>query len=117
MYKDIRIYLKEIIECMNYAEEFLENTTFEEFINDRKTKDAVVRELEVIGEAVKNLPDDFRDKYPKVPWRKMAGLRDKLIHFYFGIDYEMVWKIVKEDIPETRLSIEKILSELEQTDK
>ena len=74
---------------------YTDNIEFEDFINDDKTKDAVERNFEIIGEAVKNLPADFKSKYPNIPFRQIAGMRDKLIHDYFGIDYEIIWKQFK----------------------
>jgi len=70
-----------------------------------------LRRLEIIGEAVKNIPDDFRAKYPDIPWRQIAGMRDILIHAYFGVELRRVWKVVKEDLPELKLKILKILDE------
>ena len=82
------------------------NLTYEKFINNPVLGRAFVRSLEVIGEAVKKLPIEIREKYPKVPWKNIAGMRDVLIHDYFGIKYEIVWKTVKERIPELRKQIE-----------
>jgi len=71
----------------------------EEFLEDTRTQDAVVRNIEVIGEAVKRLSKDLRQAYPDIPWRTMAGMRDKVIHHYFGVNYDVVWKVATEDIP------------------
>ena len=72
---------------------------FDEFNNDKKTLNAVIRSLEVIGEAVKNTPDSVKTKYPLISWKIMSGMRDKLIHGYFGIDNEILWKTIKTNIP------------------
>ena len=72
-------------------------------------QNAVIRSIEVIGEAVKNLPKDFKSKYAEIPWNKITGMRDKIIHHYFGVDLETVWKVVKENIPELKNNIKKIL--------
>ena len=72
----------------------------------------MLRRLEIIGEAVKNIPDDFRAKYPDIPWRQIAGMRDVLIHAYFGVNLRRVWKVIKEDLPEIKLKILKILDEI-----
>ncbi len=80
------------------------------FLGDETLKRAFVRSLEIIGEAVKQIPDDFRDRYPQVEWRKMAGTRDKLIHDYLGVDYELVWDIVQSKIPDLRRSMEEIIA-------
>ena len=75
-------------------------------------QDGVIRNLEIIGEAVKNLPDDIKKDYPEVEWRKIAGLRDILIHAYFGVDLEVIWDIVKNKVPELKEMVRKILSNL-----
>ncbi len=80
-----------------------------DFLDDETLKRAVVRSLEIIGEATKKLPEDFRIKYPDVNWKNMAGMRDKLIHDYIGIDYAIVWDVIKNKIPELHLQILKIL--------
>lgn len=98
---------------MEAAENFVSDCTFEDFIEGIKTQYAVIRALEIIGEAAKNIPDDVRQKYPAVPWKDLAGIRDKLIHAYFGVDLEVVWLSVKEGIPEAKPVIESLLIELE----
>ncbi len=85
--------------------------TFELFIEDETLKRAVVRALEIVGEATKNLSYDFRQKYHQVPWKFMAGMRDKLIHDYMGVDYRLVFKTAKEDVPELFDYIEQIIKE------
>lgn len=94
--------------------EYIENTSagilLETFLADETMKRAFVRSLEIIGEAVKQLPDDFRDKYPQVEWRKMAGTRDKLIHDYLGVDYELVWDIVQNKMPHLRKAMKEIIA-------
>jgi uncharacterized protein with HEPN domain len=97
---------------MEAAEEFVGNWTFEEFAEDRKTQFAVIRALEIIGEATKNIPSEVREKYPFIPWKDLAGIRDKLIHAYFGVNLKVVWLSVKEGIPETKLDIKRILDEI-----
>jgi len=100
MKRDYRVYLGDILQASRNAPQFVEGLSYEKFIIDRKTISAVVRELEVAGEASKQLPVTMRRKYPQIPWSDMAGMRDKLIHFYFGVDMEIVWETVKARIPE-----------------
>ena len=85
--------------------------TFEDFKNDDKTSSAVVRELEIIGESAKCVPDEIRNKYPDVPWKEMAGMRDRLIHAYFATDYKLVWTTIKERITQIKPLIEKAVSD------
>lgn len=91
-------YLADIVEAMERIVLYMESISYEQFMNDTKTQDAVLRNLEVIGEAVKGLSTRLRKTYPHIPWKQMAGMRDKIIHHYFGINYDIVWKVAKEDI-------------------
>jgi uncharacterized protein with HEPN domain len=109
MSRKLSIYIKDIIQNMQDAEEFIKGMSFEEFELDKKTFNAVVRSIEVIGEAAKNVPDSLRAKYPAVPWKEMAGMRDKLIHPYFGVNCEAVWLSIKERMPAIKPSIEEVL--------
>lgn len=111
MSRSIKIFIKDILEYMDRAEEYVNGYDFNSFIEDSKTCDSVLRCLEVIGEATKNVPDELRKSHPSVPWRDMAGMRDKVIHGYYVVDYEMVWLVVKEDIPEIRPKILKVIEE------
>ena len=88
--RDYRYYLEDILQAMERAEEFVQGMTFESFLADDKTASAAVRKLEIIGEAAKHIPDDIRRKHPELPWGEMAGMRDRLIHAYFGVDYHLV---------------------------
>jgi len=106
--RDPKLYLKDILEAMDSIELFIGEMDFDEFKEDDKTSSAVIRKFEIIGEATKNLPEDIKKDYPNIPWREMAGMRDKLIHFYFGIKYELVWRTVKDVIPQIRPSLVEI---------
>ncbi len=115
MYKrDVTLFLNDIFTCITKIQKYTENKTYEEFISDEILIDAVVRNLEIIGEAVKNIPDSFRKKYPSVEWKKIAGLRDILIHWYFGIDYEVLWDILRSKLPNLQTEIENILKEFKK---
>lgn len=107
--KDPKIFLIHILESIKRIEEDATDLSEAEFSEALTVQDAVVRRLEIIGEAVRNIPDDFRKKYTKIPWKKMAGLRDVLIHEYFGVDMELVWIIINKDIPKLKTQILKII--------
>lgn len=109
--RDYKIYLKDIITAIEAIDAFVQNMDFEAFCKDDKTSSAVVRKLEIIGEASKQIPDTLRKDFDSIPWKEMAGMRDKLIHFYFGINYALVWKTVKVRLPEIKPLIEKMITE------
>lgn len=102
-------YLRHIMDEIEYLIDRSANLTKEDFLDDETLKRAFVRSIEIIGEAVKKIPPDFKQKYLYIEWRAMAGMRDKLIHDYFGIDYEIVWDVVTNKIPTLRLKIKEIL--------
>jgi uncharacterized protein with HEPN domain len=106
--RDYQDYLRDILDSINDIENFIRGINFEGFKRDKKTIYAVVRSIEVIGEATKKIPKASKDKYPVIPWKKMAEMRDKLIHEYFGIDVEILWKTIKEDIPPLKHLIQNI---------
>ena len=114
MIRDYRDYLQDIRDAITETEEFTSGMSFETFTRDRKTINAVVRSLEVLGEAAKRIPDNLRAQSPDVPWKLMAGMRDKLIHEYFGVDLSMVWMVIKDELPPLLPAIERLLKELEK---
>ena len=103
-------YLGDIREAIQKIATYTAGLSYEQFIEDSKTQDAVVRNLEVIGEATKNLSSGLRKTYPQIPWKALAGVRDKMIHHYFDLNYEMVWTIAKEQLPGLLPQIEDILT-------
>jgi uncharacterized protein with HEPN domain len=111
MKKEVLDYVEDIIKAMDDATSFVKGMDYETFLRDRKTVYAVVRALEIIGEAAKKIPIAIKNSHPQVPWKKMAGMRDKVIHAYFGIDLKRVWNTVNTDIPELKPWFEKILKE------
>jgi uncharacterized protein with HEPN domain len=112
--RDYRDYLQDIIDAVNDIEGFVGDMSFEEFTKDRKTLNAVVRSIEIIGEASKSIPDTLKAKHKELPWKQMSGMRDKLIHAYFGVDVETLWKAVKENIPPLKKLIQKMLKDQEK---
>lgn len=117
MRQDYKAYLKDILEAIRRIEKYTKGLSFDEFAGDELTQDGVVRNLEVIGEAVKNIPEDVKNKKNEVEWRKIAGLRDILIHAYFGVDVDIVWEVVKDKVPELKEKVLEILSEIEGNNK
>jgi uncharacterized protein with HEPN domain len=107
-----KLYLEDILEAFNAIEQFVGSMDFEEFKVDDKTTSAVIRKFEIIGEAAKNIPEQIRQAYPSVPWKEMAGMRDRLIHFYFGIKYELVWHTIKDVIPQLKPLLRNIMQEM-----
>lgn len=103
------MYLSDIQIAMSRIAEYIQDFSFTEFKRDYKTVDAVIRNFEVIGEASKNLPTDIKLKYPKVPWEEMYLLRNKVSHEYFGVDYEIIWDVATNYLPENKLQIDTIL--------
>ncbi len=106
------LYLSDILKAFEAIESFVESQSFEDFKKDDKTSSAVIRKFEIIGEAAKQVPESVKQKYPAVPWKEMAGMRDKLIHFYFGVNYELLWQTINNRVPEIKPVICQILQDL-----
>ncbi len=111
MPRDSRVYLEDILEATRKITTYTGSLSKTAFLEDEKTLDAVIRNLEVIGEAVKKLPEDLRAQHSGVEWKKIAGLRDILIHEYFGLDAEIVWDIVRNKVPALNREVRTILNE------
>ncbi len=104
-------YLKDTLEAIEKATKFIEGISYDDFSRDDKTVYAVIRALEIIGEATRKIPQDVKDKYSEIPWREIAGMRDKLIHDYFGVNQLVVWKAVSEDLPVIEPLLRRMLAE------
>jgi uncharacterized protein with HEPN domain len=111
--RDYGDFVQDILDSINDIRNFIQGMDFEEFIKDKKTIYSVVRAIEIIGEATKNIPEQIKKKYPEVPWKKMAGMRDRLVHEYFGIDLEILWETAKEDVPQLKIPVSKVLEDME----
>jgi uncharacterized protein with HEPN domain len=105
-------FLLDILEAGNRIRNYVGEMTYHEFLQDPKTQDAVVRNIEVIGEAVKNLSTSLKERQPAIEWKSIAGMRDRIIHFYFGINWEIVWSVVNDKMPEIMPRIEKLVKAL-----
>ncbi len=104
-------FIEDILDGMNKADVLIEEMSYSQFESDFRTNFAVVRALEIIGEAVKRLPEELCQKYPNIPWKGKAGMRDRIIHGYDNVDLRIVWDVVKQDIPKIKPQISKILTD------
>ncbi|MHA1973342.1 MAG: HepT-like ribonuclease domain-containing protein [Candidatus Hodarchaeales archaeon] len=114
MRRDTGDYIEDIINAIDKALKFIEGMSYDVFVKDDRTIFAVIRAIEIIGEAVKNISDDIKEEYPEIPWKAMAGMRDKVIHGYFGVDTKVVWNTVQKRLIELRPIFEEISKRLEE---
>ena len=113
-HRDISDYVRDLLTSIDEIEQFTAGLTYDEFSQDKKTINAVVRSLEVLGEAAKHIPSQIRNKHDGIPWSKMSGLRDVLIHDYMGVDVRTVWNVAVKRIKEIRPPIAALLADLEE---
>jgi len=111
--RSLELLVEDIWESIEKIERYTEGMTRESFQNDEKTTDAVVRNLEIIGEAAGRLPEDFVDRNPEIEWSKIVGLRNRIVHEYFGVDLQIIWQILKKDLPAFKVSLKNIHSALD----
>jgi uncharacterized protein with HEPN domain len=107
--RDVGLYVHDIWDSISAIEEYTRGLTEEEFCSNRLVQDAVIRRIEIIGEAVKNIDGSFRVKHPDIPWKEMARMRDKIAHEYFGVDFKRVWEVVRQDLPGLKLKFKSML--------
>ena len=99
MEKDPKVFIEHILDCIDLIEKYMQGKSEDDFMESAELQDCVIRRIEIIGEAVKNLPETIKKKYPDIQWKRIAGMRDVLIHEYFGVDLDLTFKVIKKDIP------------------
>jgi uncharacterized protein with HEPN domain len=114
MKRQPQIFIEHILESIKLIEEYTAGVTKDEFIGSVRIQDMVIRRLEIIGEAVKRIPDDIKLLSPETPWKKISGMRDVLIHEYFGVDLKLTWEVIQKELPPLKKSIEVIKQQLGQ---
>jgi uncharacterized protein with HEPN domain len=107
--RDPDLLIEDMLAAIRKIERYTAGMDQELFQQDEKTIDAVVRNLEILGEATRQLPEDFIDRYSKVPWRKIAGLRNRIVHDYFGLDLEIIWQVIRNDLPPLKVGLEELV--------
>jgi len=112
MKRKIKLYIGDILENIMLMEGIIKGLDYKAFIANKEKNYAVIRCIEIIGEAVKNIPENIRNQNPTIPWREMAGMRDKVIHFYMGVDFKIVWQVATKDLPALKAELGRIFSEL-----
>lgn len=113
MKRNIGLYLDDILECIRRIDSSTQNLSREQFENDIDIQDAIIRRIEIIGEAVKHLPQDFKENYPNVPWKEIAGTRDVFIHDYIDVNLDRVWNIIQNDLKPLKDHVQKMLQDLD----
>lgn len=112
MGKQPKVFIQHMLDSIMLIEKYLQGKTKDDFLSSEQLQDAVIRRLEIIGEAVKNLPEEIFKKHPALPWKQVAGMRDILIHQYFGIDLELTWEVIQVEVPALKSKLETLLNSL-----
>ncbi|MBY9002646.1 MAG: DUF86 domain-containing protein [Candidatus Lokiarchaeota archaeon] len=112
MKKNIKIFLEHILDAINLIEEYTKDKKKPEFLESIQLQDSVIRRIEIIGEAIKNIPNDLKNSYKSVPWKEITGMRDILIQQYFGVDLELTWEVIRADLPKLKKQIIDIKNDL-----
>lgn len=111
--KDPTVFAAHILECIEKVQEYTEDITKKDFKNSTQLQDAIIRRVEIIGEAARNIPQEIQRKYPEIPWDEMKGMRNVLIHEYFGVDLDLTWEVAQKDLPDLKSQIISLKEELE----
>ncbi len=111
------IFISHLLDSISKIEDFMQNVTKEKFDNNEEKQSAVIRQIEIMGEAVKNLPLEFKKQNKEIEWTKITGTRDRVIHHYFGVDLNIVWEIIKKDLPDLKKKVQKIKEKLEKSNE
>lgn len=113
MKKNAKIFLTHILDSINLVEEYIEGKGRSEFLKSKQLQDSVIRRIEIIGEAIKNIPNDIKEKYNQIPWKEITGMRDILIHQYFGVDLDLTWQVIDKDLPRLKRQISDISKKID----